>query len=679
MQKQEDTVMLSYPLFLFGLFIMLFPQSTAIAQSLISLAKTSPADKTPILVNVEHFNSNKPYVFEAHWESSIFSTQHELKQMVRYDNKISGNVPSDLDTSKLLEQKIEAGNFLGNIRFVLGSQSIATGGSKTSTAAGLHGKRTVYLWIGDTSYIGKEDETEFTNSLQWEVTYDLEIPSAMYQPLAIAGDERISLSWKKHSDADVIRYVVYWKKDSVDVSKNNYTKRESTSSTSYEITQGLTNNSTVAIAIAAVDEVGNEGELSKIILATPRSVYDFWELYQSQGGSEDGGYCFIATATFQNYSHPAVITFRVFRDSFLNQNSFGRNLIAWYYHYGKIIGAYIVQHSVLQSLMQAFLVILAVVVKFFLFHPYMFLILIILFAFMIISLHFELYLNRMKNRIFNLLLFLCISFATPSILAMTLSATSETATITSVKKVFSVADEIKKKNPTYSPVILWSQNGSDLDENVRPRWAFETKVTKYNLPLDQEAGISARDDIFHNDTTWFLVFGLEYQFWRAIGVLGLSMETGFYQFIGKGLYTDSLTPSKDSTTFTGIPIFASVIYRFDWLSNHWSIPLVPFFKAGFNYHLWWILNGKKEIAAFNSSSNELSIARGGSLGSHESLGVELSMDFFDQASARNFWVNVGVSNTYLTIEYQFIQNPLHTSKGFQFDSKELFAGVMFEF
>src|SRR5262249_24369508 len=42
--------------------------------------------------------------------------------------------------------------------------------------------------------------------------------------------------------------------------------------------------------------------------------------------------CFVATACYGDYSHPAVIVLRRFRDECLQANSAGRAFIGWYYH-----------------------------------------------------------------------------------------------------------------------------------------------------------------------------------------------------------------------------------------------------------------------------------------------------------------------------------------------------------
>jgi hypothetical protein len=55
--------------------------------------------------------------------------------------------------------------------------------------------------------------------------------------------------------------------------------------------EGLVNNVQYAVAMAAVDQVGNVGVLSPAVCATPAEVTDFFELYRAVGGKGGGGLC----------------------------------------------------------------------------------------------------------------------------------------------------------------------------------------------------------------------------------------------------------------------------------------------------------------------------------------------------------------------------------------------------
>ncbi|HEX2734451.1 MAG TPA: hypothetical protein VHM70_22740 [Polyangiaceae bacterium] len=54
---------------------------------------------------------------------------------------------------------------------------------------------------------------------------------------------------------------------------------------------GLVNGNTYAVAVAAIDELGNPGELSNLACGVPEYVDDFFPSYKSAGGGGGGGIC----------------------------------------------------------------------------------------------------------------------------------------------------------------------------------------------------------------------------------------------------------------------------------------------------------------------------------------------------------------------------------------------------
>ena len=55
----------------------------------------------------------------------------------------------------------------------------------------------------------------------------------------------------------------------------------------------------------------------------------------------DQGYCFIATAVYEDYGHPQVMVLREFRDKYLLTNQIGTRFVNVYYKYSPVFADYI--------------------------------------------------------------------------------------------------------------------------------------------------------------------------------------------------------------------------------------------------------------------------------------------------------------------------------------------------
>jgi hypothetical protein len=82
------------------------------------------------------------------------------------------------------------------------------------------------------------------------------------------------------------------------------------------------------VEVTAEDLAGNSDETAAIsVEASAVTTYGFWSNYKSQGGKDDGGFCFVATAGFGSYFHPSVELLREFRDSVLAISVSAKNLL----------------------------------------------------------------------------------------------------------------------------------------------------------------------------------------------------------------------------------------------------------------------------------------------------------------------------------------------------------------
>jgi len=72
--------------------------------------------------------------------------------------------------------------------------------------------------------------------------------------------------------------------------------------------------------------------------------------------SENGSWCFIATATMGSYDHPEVMELRRFRDNWLLKKTWGRTFTKYYYRYGSYLAKFIENSKLLKKLSYVFII-----------------------------------------------------------------------------------------------------------------------------------------------------------------------------------------------------------------------------------------------------------------------------------------------------------------------------------
>jgi len=120
--------------------------------------------------------------------------------------------------------------------------------------------------------------------------------------------------------------------------------RLGSTSRSYDLT-GLTNDQPYKVSVVAVDEFGNKSDVGVVVCATPSAVDDFWEVYKKAGGGDDGGFCFVATAAFGDYGHPAVRWLRLLRDEVIAPLPGGGRVVDAYYEMSPSAAVWIRDHA----------------------------------------------------------------------------------------------------------------------------------------------------------------------------------------------------------------------------------------------------------------------------------------------------------------------------------------------
>ncbi len=217
-------------------------------------------------------------------------------------------------------------------------------------------------------------------------------------------------------------------------------------------------------------------------------------------------------------------------------------------------------------------------------------------------------------------------------------------------------------------------------------FAIELRVGPYrpnvdgefsNLPADQRPFAS----YFGNDR--HLMFGAEvdYQFFKDAGTLAVGGGISYLSQQGKAFIEPAAgqpasVRSGDATELFIVPVSLSLIYRFDLAARFWSIPLVPYAKAGLDWVYWSVSDGNDRI----SDPDDGSRGRGGTLGFHMAAGLSLMLDVFDPGAAQALDAEIGVNHTHIFIEYaHFAIDGLGRSGQMKLGDTSWVAGLMFEF
>ncbi|MCP4606750.1 MAG: hypothetical protein GY847_40630 [Proteobacteria bacterium] len=194
--------------------------------------------------------------------------------------------------------------------------------------------------------------------------------------------------------------------------------------------------------------------------------------------------------------------------------------------------------------------------------------------------------------------------------------------------------------------------------------AFELKFGPYRPAVDDNTSLNGTPykDTFGDDVMFLTMLELDWQFVHPPGFsIGIGGAVGFMQEYAKSKLLDdsgdpSDTESADYSVLNVIPFSLLAVVRVDVLADELRVPVVPFFKIGFNWYLWWILSGG-DTATVEWVEEDGEIHRekavGGTPGWQVNTGLMFRLDEFDRMSARTFDNEAGVNNSYLFVEFMW--------------------------
>jgi opacity protein-like surface antigen len=186
--------------------------------------------------------------------------------------------------------------------------------------------------------------------------------------------------------------------------------------------------------------------------------------------------------------------------------------------------------------------------------------------------------------------------------------------------------------------------------------AFELKFGPYTPNVDDEPGLTGTPyaDALNNDTMFLTLIEVDWAFFVMRGInLALGFQWGFMQAYAPSL-TESGSQSADYTVLNVMPFAVLGVIRIDVLPEFTRVPLVPYFKGGLNWYLWWVLGSGE------------SVEEAGTMGWQINPGMAILLDWLDETSARTIDNEAGINNSYIFFEVLYAQVEGYGRDGFMY-------------
>lgn len=517
------------------------------------------------------------------------------------------------------------------------------------------GTRKAVLFIKDNQPVLVGGSVEPAHRQDIEFKFDFDAPPAPAAPVVAAGDQGLNVSWPSATgDGGIRRFKVYWSTDASKLTGRPNCPAGSTYRTGCAFAgpfsagsariSGLQNGETVHVAIAELDDFDNEGPVSTPVAGVPASVLDFFEQYAESGGAEQGGFCFIATATYGSPIHPLVRSLRKFRDEVLLTSSFGRELVDFYYSWSPAMAEVIDDTPHLKILFRLLLAPVAVAAWFVVDTTWWQKIFLLFFGWLAL---------RGLRRFWR-------------------AARSQSAARVGVWIAAAIC----------AGYVTIDAAPARAEESPR-NFYLELKIGAIAPEMDRRAGsvgtAAPYATIFGDASRTVGGFELEYQILKDVGSFGVSGAMMFWQAVGRGRFAATGEVASETSVLNVMPFQVNAVYRFDIPMRRHGVPLVPYVKAGFDWYLWWVLDGSGSVSTFTDRQGSKRRGLGGTFGIHAALGLQFQLDVIDRRMQKSFDEEVGINHSYLFAEVVFSRVDDFNQSSFNFSSIYFLAGLALEF
>jgi hypothetical protein len=445
---------------------------------------------------------------------------------------------------------------------------------------------------------------------------------------------------------------------------------------------GLENGKQYIVALIAIDRSGNFTGSFFTSTVTPQAVTDLWEDIHDRGGNIEGGLCLL-NETYGG-DGPITDTLRAFRDDTLASTVYGRALTRMYYATLGKLGGLVHGSFALRTL--AAIVLWPLVVIGLLWH------LLTLPGLLLLAAAPWLWRRR----------------------AWLLRARAVRFALAAGALVAVLAPRVARADD-FTP--YWEDERSEAsfgDEDYTVRWHAGVRVGPYTPDIDKQLGVNASTGIgpyramFGNYYTregdgslaahdahvyqFLPMLDVDRVIWSAFGQFAVGGSLGYmqksaYPYLDGTSADDIFRPRSTAakTTFRLIPFALTASYRFTRLDEDYSIPVVPYLKAGLSYYVWWMSAPSGDLSAvckdgsmdtLNCDKNK---AYGGSLGFQGTVGLAIRAERVDADAARSMQQS-GIYHAGFFGELQYARvDGFGSSTKLSVGGSTWFAGVDFEF
>lgn len=216
-----------------------------------------------------------------------------------------------------------------------------------------------------------------------------------------------------------------------------------------------------------------------------------------------------------------------------------------------------------------------------------------------------------------------------------------------------------------------------------PRWVLlELKFGPYKPAIDDEfsgGGEGPYERVFGSDSFLLSSLQVEIEFLKDYGMASAGVGLAFGSADGKSLVSDG-TKGSEGTTLYLLPLNLSVSYHLDIFARRWSVPLVPFFRCGFDYVVWWTTDGLGDVSDWAAAEDSsVRPGYGGVWGWHVGGGLKFHLDILAPTMAKTFDTEIGVNDSYLFAEVlHLVADDFGAGDSIQLGDTTFLFGLAFE-